>query len=45
MGLPHLLGEMMFLHGSMYYVAPVYPIMFAAGAVWIEGVTERKLWI
>lgn len=39
------LGEMMFLHGKMYYVAPVYPIMFAAGAVWIEGVTERKLWI
>lgn len=36
---------MMFLHGKMYYVAPVYPIMFAAGAVWIEGVTERKLWI
>jgi hypothetical protein len=39
------LGEMMFLHGKMYYVAPVYPIMFAAGAVWIEAVTERKLWI
>ncbi|MDX6459256.1 MAG: hypothetical protein QOE55_2953 [Acidobacteriaceae bacterium] len=39
------LGEMMFLHGKMYYVAPVYPIMFAAGAVWIEGLTERKLWI
>jgi hypothetical protein len=39
------LGEMMLLHGKMYYVAPVYPIMFAAGAVWIEGVTERKLWI
>ena len=35
----------MFLHGKMYYVAPVYPIMFAAGAVWIEAVTERKLWI
>jgi len=39
------LAEMMFLHGKMYYVAPVYPIMFAAGAVWIEAVTEGKLWI
>jgi hypothetical protein len=39
------LAEMMLLRGKMYYVAPVYPIMFAAGAVWIESVTERKLWI
>ncbi len=39
------LAEMMFLHGKMYYVAPVYPLIFAAGAVWIEGVTQRMLWI
>jgi len=39
------LAEMMILRGKMYYVAPVYPIMFAAGAVWIEGATERRLWI
>jgi len=39
------LGEMMLLRGKMYYVAPVYPMMFAAGAVWIEGVTEGKPWI
>ena len=39
------LAEMMFLHGKMYYVAPVYPIMFAAGAVWIEAATQRRLWI
>ena len=39
------LAEMIALHGKMYYVAPVYPIMFAAGAVWIESVTARKLWI
>ena len=39
------LAEMMFLHGKMYYVAPVYPVIFAAGAVWIEGVTQRRLWI
>jgi hypothetical protein len=28
----------------MYYLAPVYPIMFAGGAVWIEGVTRKRLW-
>jgi hypothetical protein len=39
------LAEMMLLHGKMYYVAPVYPTMFAAGAVWIEAVTQRRLWI
>ncbi|NYF91620.1 glycosyltransferase family 39 protein [Tunturiibacter empetritectus] len=39
------LAEMMILHGKMYYVAPVYPIMFAAGAVWIEAVTDSTLWI
>jgi hypothetical protein len=39
------LAEMMLLHGKMYYVAPVYPIMFAAGAVWLEGATGRKVWI
>jgi hypothetical protein len=39
------LAEMMILHGKMYYVAPVYPMMFAAGAVWIESVTQRSLWI
>jgi Dolichyl-phosphate-mannose-protein mannosyltransferase len=39
------LCEMTFLHGKMYYVAPVYPMMFAAGAVWIESATTRKLWI
>lgn len=39
------LGEMMFLHGKMYYLAPVYPMMFAAGAVWLEHATTRKAWI
>lgn len=39
------LAEMMLLRGKMYYVAPVYPMMFAAGAVWLESATERKLWI
>jgi MFS family permease len=40
-----LLAEMMALHGKMYYLTPVYPMMFAAGAVWTEGVTERRLWV
>jgi Dolichyl-phosphate-mannose-protein mannosyltransferase len=38
------LVEMMMLHGKMYYLAPVYPVMFAAGAVWMESVTQRRLW-
>lgn len=39
------LAEMMALHGKMYYLAPVYPMLFAAGAVWVEGSTQRKLWL
>lgn len=38
------LVEMIVLHGKMYYLAPVYPMMFAAGAVWMERVTERRRW-
>jgi len=37
-------AEMMILHGKMYYLAPVYPIMFAAGAVGIETWTAKKSW-
>jgi hypothetical protein len=36
---------MMFLHGKIYYLAPVYPMVFAAGAVWLESATGRRLWI
>jgi hypothetical protein len=39
------LAAMMLLRGKMYYVAPVYPIMFAAGAVWTERATTRRIWI
>jgi len=39
------LAEMILLHGKMYYVAPVYPMIFAAGAVWLEGATQQKRWI
>jgi Dolichyl-phosphate-mannose-protein mannosyltransferase len=38
-------AEMILLHGKMYYVAPVYPMMFGAGAVWIENATHRQRWI
>jgi len=38
------LAEMVLLHGKMYYLAPVYPTMFAAGAVWIESATRREQW-
>jgi hypothetical protein len=38
------LVEMIALHGKMYYLAPVYPMMFAAGAVWIENAAHRKSW-
>jgi hypothetical protein len=37
-------GIMMALHGKMYYLTAVYPMMFAAGAVWVEGATSRKRW-
>jgi hypothetical protein len=39
------LVEMIVLRGKMYYLTPVYPMMFAAGAVWLERATERGLWI
>jgi len=39
------LVEMMLMRGKMYYLAPVYPMIFAAGAVWMEGATARKIWI
>jgi hypothetical protein len=39
------LVEMMALRGKMYYLAPVYPAMFAAGAVWLENATTRRFLI
>ncbi len=39
-----VLGLMMALRGKFYYVAPVYPIIFAAGAVCFEQLTERRPW-
>ena len=39
------LGEMMFLHGKMYYLAPVYPMLFAAGSAQLERLTTGRAWI
>ena len=39
------ISVMMALHGKMYYLTAVYPMIFAAGAVWIEAATGRRLWI
>jgi hypothetical protein len=37
-----MLGLMILLKGKIYYVAPVYPMMFACGAVGLEQLTESK---
>lgn len=36
-----LLALMIYLNAKDYYLAPVYPMLFAAGAVWIEQITEK----
>ena len=38
------LTEMVALHGKLYYLAPVYPMIFAAGAVWVEWATGSARW-
>jgi hypothetical protein len=39
-----VLAAFIVLKGKNYYVAPVYPMMFAAGAVGFEGVTRQR-WV
>jgi hypothetical protein len=41
-GFLSVLGLMLLLKGKFYYVAPVYPIVFAAGAVFLEQLTESR---
>jgi hypothetical protein len=36
-----LLVLMIFLKAKNYYLAPIYPMLFAAGAVWWQEITER----
>src|SRR5205814_7343842 len=38
-----LLAEMMVLHGKIYYAAPIYPVLFAAGGVLFERVFALRL--
>jgi hypothetical protein len=42
-----LLAEFLLLRGRIYYLAPIYPMLFAAGAVAIEGWTGNieKYWV
>jgi hypothetical protein len=35
---------MLVLHGRIYYMAPVYPMLFAAGAVAFQGWVEAHSW-
>jgi hypothetical protein len=39
-----VLGLMMALRGKFYYVAPVYPVVFAAGAVTFERLSANGRW-
>jgi hypothetical protein len=39
-----LLGLFMAMHAKDYYVAPIYPMLFAAGAVALEGWLRRLSW-
>ena len=39
-----VLVQMLILKGRIYYVAPIYPVLFAGGAVWIENLIERRNW-
>jgi hypothetical protein len=40
-----LLALMIILKGKNYYLTPIYPILFAVGAVHIERATEGKRWV
>lgn len=39
-----MLAAMILLHGKNYYLAAIYPLLFAAGAVAFEGGLERWSW-
>jgi 4-amino-4-deoxy-L-arabinose transferase-like glycosyltransferase len=41
-GFLSVLGLMLLLKGKFYYVAPAYPLIFAAGAVFLEKLTEER---
>lgn len=37
-------GLLILLHGKPYYLVPAYPMLFAAGAVFLERAVERRNW-
>jgi hypothetical protein len=39
-----ILVGMLALHGRIYYLAPAYPMLFAAGAMAFQGWAERHSW-
>jgi len=39
------LAIMMTLKGKDYYLAPIYPMLFAAGGVFWEGAAEARVWL
>jgi len=39
-----VLAQMLVLRGRIYYLAPIYPMLFAAGAVWIENQIDEHNW-
>ncbi|MFC5865441.1 glycosyltransferase family 39 protein [Acidicapsa dinghuensis] len=42
-GFLSVLGCMLLLKGKFYYVAPVYPVVFAPGAVFFEQLTDARV--
>jgi len=39
-----VLGELLLLKGKIYYLAPAYPMLLAAGAVWLEKWIREQNW-
>ena len=39
-----ILAGMLVLRGRVYYLAPAYPMLFAAGAIAVQSFAERRRW-
>ena len=39
-----VLAQLLILKGKIYYLAPIYPLLFAAGAAWIEARIRERNW-
>lgn len=40
-----VLVEMIALHGKIYYLAPAYPMLLAAGSVWVESTLSSSTYL